>query len=503
MEQNRENIRYDLFEACRMSTNITAKELVEEGTVLLNASASACIGRCEVLNGEALVEGTVRFCAICKKDGIKKYERTERFTLNEKLGAQNGTLIAKAEAGKVRGYIEAGNLMLTSEITVTGTAVIPVEKELLVSLGGNDVRLQEEEIQLDSVKFNIPLRFAQTCSSTLSPRVPEPKEILCAAACVDAREVHISAGQLIIGGEIMLQTVYSSDDGYEPIVQLTDKCEFSYIADIADAGEIENADASLCAENISVSVEADENGEARKLIYTCELCGYAFGTEHFSVNTVRDAYSTKERFECKKDKLRHSSFGEKTRVRLDARISVKVPETKPTIARLHSAVFIPGTAECKFVHSKAVFGGTGEVSVIYMASGTGETEGFNAQVPFELACDGMRFDTAEKAIADISLTDMQAAMISGTEIELRIAFEADIFPYSNEEKEIVDGISISETDDMPEFGIIVYNVGASESLWDICKKFGVDESDVRSLNPELGDVPERGDKIFIFRRLAV
>ncbi len=502
MEENKEKVKYDLFEKYRLSTSVTAKEPVEDRTVLLNVSAFSCIGRCEMLNGEALIEGTVHFCAICKKEGnVIKYERTERFTLNEKLKAGE-ILSAKSETDKVRGYIEAGNLMLASDILISATLAVPNEKEILVSLGG-DARVKEEEIQLNIVKFNTPLRFAQSGETALSPRMPEAKEILCANACVNVREVHVSAGQLIIGGQIMVQTVYSSDDEYEPIVQLTDKNDFSYIADIRDSGEIKDANVSMCVENVSVSLAADENGEMRKLGYTCELSGCAFGLESFTVNTVRDAYSTKEHIECTKEKLMLSSAGEKAELQLNSRISLKIPETKPPIARLNSAVFVPGTVECKFVHSKAVFSGIGEASVLYMASGTGETDGFNVQVPIELVCDGMRFDMAENAISDISLTDMQASMISGTEIEIRASFAADVIPYTNAEEEIVSAAVASENDTMPEFGIIIYNVCRNESLWDICKKFGVDENDVRSLNPDMGDSPACGEQIFIFRRLAV
>ena len=51
---------------------------------------------------------------------------------------------------------------------------------------------------------------------------------------------------------------------------------------------------------------------------------------------------------------------------------------------------------------------------------------------------------------------------------------------------------------MPEFGIIIYTVQKSDSMWDICKRFCVDENEVRSLNPELKQEPTEGEKIYIF-----
>ena len=41
-------------------------------------------------------------------------------------------------------------------------------------------------------------------------------------------------------------------------------------------------------------------------------------------------------------------------------------------------------------------------------------------------------------------------------------------------------------------------VQKSDSMWDICKRFCVDENEVRSLNPELKQEPTEGEKIYIF-----
>ena len=43
----------------------------------------------------------------------------------------------------------------------------------------------------------------------------------------------------------------------------------------------------------------------------------------------------------------------------------------------------------------------------------------------------------------------------------------------------------------------------NETLWDICKRFGADMEEVRALNPDLSDVPQQGQKIYIFRKLQV
>ena len=74
----------------------------------------------------------------------------------------------------------------------------------------------------------------------------------------------------------------------------------------------------------------------------------------------------------------------------------------------------------------------------------------------------------------------------------------NIFGLCGQESETVTEINYNGENDMPEFVIIIYTVQKSDSMWDICKRFCVDENEVRSLNPELKQEPTEGEKIYIF-----
>ena len=103
---------------------------------------------------------------------------------------------------------------------------------------------------------------------------------------------------------------------------------------------------------------------------------------------------------------------------------------------------------------------------------------------------------AEDIFAYVSLTDMQAVLVSGPEIEIRAGLNVKAIPQCNVNERIVTDIKISETNDFPEFGIIIYNVQRNDSLWDICKKYGVDEEDVIKLSKEVIEEFIQNKKIF-------
>ena len=507
MECNRETVKFDCFDTRNITVKVSAKELLEEGAKLLGVTALACCGRCEMLNNEALVEGIVKFCAIYKtaEGEIRKIERSERFGVNETIPGvmPKSYMLAKAEAEKVRGYVEAGSLMLTCSVYITGTLITPYQRELLTDLSGDDIRKREETVMLNCVSFTTPLRFTVTNDTELSLRVPEVKEILCINAGATVNEAHLSAGQLILGGQIPLQTIYHSADEYEPVIQVSDKIDFSQLIELKNVEGGSSPIVHLSVEDITVTVTPNAEGENRVLTYSVMLCGYAYMTEAKECTLINDAYSTGGGLECTRETIKLSCTKEPVTCAVNQHISVPIPEGKTPISRISSVNFTPVITACRMLDGRAELEGRGEVSVIYMASGSGELEGFNVTVPIRLLCDNLDFEEDTQMMANVSLTDMQAVLVSGGEVEIRAAFSAIFLPCACEDSEIITDARQGDACDMPEFGIIIYMAQKNETLWDICKRFGADMEEVRALNPDLSDVPQQGQKIYIFRKLQV
>lgn len=507
MECNRETVKFDCLDTRHITVKVSAKELLEEGAKLLSVTALACCGRCEMLNNEALLEGVVKFCAIYKtaEGEIRKTERSERFGVNETIPGvlPKSYMLAKAEAEKVRGYVEAGSLMLTCSVHITGTLITPCQRELLTGLTGEDIRKKEEKIMLNCVAFTTPLRFSVTGDTELSLRVPEVREVLCVNAGAVVNEAHFSAGQLILGGQIPLQTVYLSADEYEPVIQVSDKMDFSQLIELKNVEGGNSPIVHVSVEDVSVTVAPNAEGENRILTYSVMLCGYAYMTEAKECTLINDAYSTGGGLECTRESIKLSCTKEPITCAVNQHIGVPLPDGKTPISRICSVNFTPVFTACRLQDGRAELEGSGEVSVIYMASGSGELDGFHATVPIRLSCDNLDFEAESQMMANVSLTEMQAVLVSGGEVEIRAAFSAVFLPCSCEDTEIITEAKQGQACDMPEFGIIIYMAQRDETLWDICKKFGADEEEVKTLNPEIGELPQPGQKIYIFRKLQV
>ncbi len=500
-----EKLYFDSTEKRSYNLNVFAKELIDNNAKLLTVTANSCCNRCEMLNNEVLIEGVVNFCAIVKdENGIKKIERSERFNFNEICHGATPTsyMLASSDCHKVKGYIETGNLMLNCTVNISAILINPLEIQCFNELDGDEFRKKLSNVKLSKLDYKKNIRFSVTEEKELSPRVPEIEQILTVNASANVKEAHISAGQLIMGGEICLQTVYKSVDEYEPIVQVTDNFDFTQIIELKDAKDSLPI-VKLCAEDIHTSILPNEQGEYRKITYNVGLCGYVYSLGIEEASVITDVYSVKNKLNCKNNNVEFIELCDKITSSVSKNIQVRLPENKTPIARINAVSFNPFSEKCIVDKTKMTVKCFGEVSCIYSASGTGETDGFNTMVEFDIVTDSMQFNDAEACFVNLSLCDMQAVLISGNEIEIRAGFNMEFIPQKLNECNVVNDIQVDEQNNYDEFGIVVYNVQKGEQLWDICKKFGVDIDEIKKLNNDLNDNPEENRKIFVFRKLAV
>lgn len=495
MEISKENITYDRIIRKRFSVSVNGKETV--GEKLLTVTARAYTGRCEVLSGEVIAEGYVVFTALYSDEegNIRKKEHTERFAESEKCdGAEPSTgIYSVCNVSKVKAYTEAGTVMFSATVTISSILFTKENRELIKAEG--DLKKKEDTFIANECTLAQQLRFSLTEKRELSPRLPEAEEILTVSFCPKITDVRISAGQLIIGGEAQVQTVYRSDDEYEPIVQITDRIEFSRITDINGSGE--TAEVFLTAESSVAEIENDENGEKRSIKYAFDLCGYAYSVKKTEYTYLSDAYSVTNRTEVTKERFNVSLQESEERFNATGSLSVRLPENKPPVSRISAVYFSPDLSESNQNGSKNVLSGTADISVVYQSSGSGETEGFNVTVPvkIDVDCTGIPFCC--------EVTDMQAVLVSGGETEIRYTVTGKLYEINSFAAEAVTDICDKGEREADEFGIVIYTVCKNESMWDICKKFGVDEKGIRAVNEDMKNEPEAGDKIYIFKPIAV
>lgn len=504
MELNAEKIIFDSVKKKVFTVNVAGKEIVNSASKILSVTAHSCCGRSEIVNNELIIEGIVKYCAIIKEDEVvKKIIKSERFSLNEYSNEfkTESKLITFSSVDKVRAYIEAGNIMFSSTVNVSAIIIENNEIECISSFD-DDFRKKEQEVSFLKNTFNEQIRFNVNDETELSPRLPEIKEILSVNTSINVKEAHISAGQLIFGGEISLQTVYYSVDEYEPIIQISDKFDFSQLIDL-DCMTDSEPYVILNVDDVNANIKINEQNEMRIIQYAIELCGNVFAFDEIKCNVISDAYSVKNRIQCEKEQLKYSTIGKACNYTVSKNILVKVPENCNPISRVNSVTFSADMVDSEVLDSKIILKCVGKAGVIYTASNSGETEGFDSNIEFELVIEKNNMENTQNIICYMSISDMQAVLISGDKVEIHAMFYVKAIPEYIVDNTLVTDISVLEESDFPEYGIIIYVTKQGDTLWDVSKKFGVDEEEILKLNEGISDILEPEKKIFVFRKLVI
>ncbi len=497
MEFGKEKVSFNIIEQKNMTVNINASEPIEDNAKLLSVNGICCVGRSEIIGGELIIEGTVQFCTVYKngEGEIKKLTKSEHFSKNETFNGIKGNSVAltSGKACKVRGYTEAGNILFNCTVELCTKIFIPSERDIPIIDENDFLRKKETELTVIDDVMTVPLRFSVQEKTELSPRLPDVKEILFINAVPNVTEANIIANQLVFGGEFFVQTTYATNDEYEPIVQINDKFDFSQITDVSGISDNENVSVYLAAENAFGNVSQNAEGENRLIDYTFDFCGYSYSCTEKNIKVIDDIYSVKEKltvenesFTAKTEKLSYKNQGNRS-------ITVSLVDGKLPMSRINSVNLYAGNTELAGNTLKI----QADVNVNYQSS-AGENEGFNTCTDFEIPTEVNNASSAQ-----IVITDVQGILISGNEMEVRISYSLRL--YSNTENTVnyVNKIESTAESQMPEYGIIIYTVQKNDSLWDICKHFCVDEDEVMSMNPELNNGIYYGQKIYIFRKLAV
>jgi len=504
MDFEREKTVFDKIERINLCTNVASREVSPEGARIINTLSFATCTRAETVNNEIIVEGTVRFVCIYKVDNdIFSIERTERFSINDTVRVNGEGTFCNATAKNTKAIIEAGYINMSCAVCVTGRVFARDEIEMPSEISGEDIRVKYESINNDRLLCGVPIRLSLTEEKELSPRLPRVSNVLAATASVCVKEEHISSSQLVLGGDVLTTVVYSSNDEYQPIVEIKEAFDFSSITDISKCSDNLICETVLNCESVSVTSSFDEVNSVDKLIYSFEISGYALLFAKNEQKIITDMYSIKEKYGCEYSEIDDTLISEKDKFKVSKRFTVNIPSLRSKIARINSLTATVFANNVSFENGAAKIDVSGEVNAIYTSAGDGEIEGLCLPFDINIDCDDLRGDSDCICGISVNAEDVQLTAASSGEAEIRLELSVDDVICRKNKVTVLRNYKKLDDEQLPEFGIIVYNAQRDDTVWSICKSFGVDEAELRSINPNLSAEPVEGDRLFVFRRLTV
>ena len=310
------------------------------------------------------------------------------------------------------------------------------------------------------------------------------------SAKISVRDTAIENGNACVSGTINLDLLVQTADG--ELMQISRNIPFrENIALNAEADEIYAA-AELKDTNIRAL-----GTEFSLIAFDADVLFKIYGIKSSELNIPLDAYSPSLNFNCLMENLRIADALGGNCMQQSLRENISVPEG---MANIFSSVFSaarPVITSVSFSNGEMNAEGLLMTRLIYK-SGDGRIHSFIEEVPFEISMSAP--EKAEYANLDVSVSAGVTGG-GGTAAQISYSIDARAEFFGETQLNAVAGIAECEPEAVPA-GIIVYNIRAGESVFDIGKKFRIPLKKVRSLNKNADinadDSFKEGDKILLF-----
>ena len=268
MDITMEQLRYDEVAAAEFARSVRIIAQLpgtDAQANLLGADVEVSMGRCEALASEAILEGTVRGCAVISQgDALMRVNGSQAFDYAAKLPGLSPKATIKV-CPVVKDYtasIQGGSVVFDVELLLRITAISAQDIGAISEIKDENVHVLSADVESTVNEGVFYSRFSVKEDIELSVRMPEVKRVLCTQASTVVSEARCEDGEILFEGDIVLRVTYDCEDEYEPIAQVADKIPFSRVI---EAPVRAGMDAEVCAlvEESNIQIETNQQGEYR------------------------------------------------------------------------------------------------------------------------------------------------------------------------------------------------------------------------------------------------
>jgi len=380
--------------------------------------------------------------------------------------------------------VENGAIEVRSELSLCGTATMPVEHEILVADGN-------EEIQYDVQKAETIACSQRSIKAYVShdlripQNLPEAKKIFSVGGHAALSEIRRDIDRIIVEGEVHLCVLYESADKNAPLQVFYETVPFGEMIRDASCGEDPVIFAQVSLDRLGGELTAGDTMEISGVVSVSSLC-----IDRREQEFVRDLYALNGEARAEEEMISVAYPILLDAQRKTLRLDAQIPESAPEAARI---LHVSCRPEITGVVSgpRLSLDGILHTTLIYTTAESG-IKSVHLRLPFETEA-GQAEDVAEVE----AFCDHAQAQGSGREIDLKLGLRLLLRGKKDEEICAVTAAAVEErTEELPA-GLLVYFADEGEKLWDICKRCGVPAGCAMPL-----DSPEplhRGDRVMVMR----
>ncbi|MDL2217625.1 DUF3794 domain-containing protein [Christensenellaceae bacterium OttesenSCG-928-M15] len=490
-----EPIRSDL--SLKRVAGRTAKQAVMESDIPMPAGQSVerilsvqgeinnQIGRC--LHAQIEAEGTLTLDLLClNKENIPFGMRAStqyNHTLPMENVEEGMEATVKPQMLDLRCALRDGRLKMDAVVELNAVAMQEEAMPVLTDVAGAP-GLQTQYVDADVGD----LKFIGAQGLRMHETLPAPgvQQVLLSCAKVQVNGVEVLDGDVNVMGTLFTSILYVDENAQYTHLNQQIPMQGTINVDL-DARDCENVIANARVEEVNVAL----NPEPGMLDMDVAVRLEAQCIKNMRVHTLCDAYMSNGCLKCTQQRVEQlNSIAGASRACNYTEV-VRLPETLPDAFRAIYATARPTTLGLVNDNGNLAVEGIFITTVCYQTD-DGQIVGFEEDVPFSCTLDA---PYAPDADVDVQMLEVRT---SGSGRLLNVAYMVETKAVLRELVHVNVAVDVEETEPAQrENGILVSYAAAGEGFWDVGKRYGATQEQLRGWNPELNEPFCEGQAVLI------
>ncbi len=368
--------------------------------------------------------------------------------------------------------------------------------------GADDMQVLRNTYIINSFVGNGEERFALNESLEVPDKNPAILDILRSDAKISNIDYKVTDNKIIAKGEIRVATLYMGNGESMGIGYMEHEIPFTQFMDLPGVDEYSYCDIDCKIVNTSFGAEEDSEGEARFLNYEAEIKIDAIAFAKREIEIIEDAYSPSKRVDLSVSNVELEDISDSVGEQFPAREVLTVMGDNPNAAGIYNVSTKPVVSGYSTFDTKVTVEGFVQCSMLYATSD--EEQPINSlkhEIPFKhtVGVDNIRQD--ENCNIQLAVENLTYDVLSGSEIELKMAVNMALKPIKPLEVNLLDKIEEREEDEPRaenKYSILIYFAQENDTLWSIAKRYGTTILNIENINDmEDSSIISPGQQILI------
>jgi LysM repeat protein len=335
---------------------------------------------------------------------------------------------------------------------------------------------------------------------------PNIREILHTHITITNKDAKVAAGKVNISGELMVSTLYKTDDTENELEFIEHELPFNGAIDVDAALDGMVCDVALRVLDQYVQARPNEDGEDRVIETEVSVGASLKVTNQCDITVLEDAYCINKTLEYNKKTVSFPKLICRNKNQNPVKEIVKLDANCPNILQVFRVSGRVQHDETRVSDDRVTVEGVVYTDILYIA-GSDDSPLYNhkTMIPYKQTIETKGARDGMDVTVEVNIDHTAFGMLSEKEVEVRFLLSCNATVVDNTTADVITDVEFLEIDKTvldKMAGMVIYVVQPGDSLWSIAKKYNAGLDDLMELN-EMDD-PNRigvGQRLVIVKKV--